>query len=189
MGKYELFPSVGAQYRFVQASDSARRQVCVLDAFPPAGWLAREDEDSGIPFITDLILDKMYVQGTNFVSEKTVAQKLLIKPEYDVLIANSPPDYKAKLGIPRAATSAGRGRTFDLIQLFVSTKKELEQCLTNMIPLLKPNGILWLTYPKGGKTNINRDSIREYVSTVGFQTVALVAVDARWSALRLKSIT
>ena len=54
---------------------------------------------------------------------------------------------------------------------------------------LTSGGALWIAYAKGGSklaTDINRDSIREYVTTQGFDTVAQIAIDGDWSALRLK---
>jgi hypothetical protein len=52
-------------------------------------------------------------------------------------------------------------------------------------------GALWVAYVKGTsalKSDINRDSIREYVATVGLDTVAQIAIDHDWSALRLKAV-
>jgi len=51
--------------------------------------------------------------------------------------------------------------------------------------------ILWVAYPKGtstAKTGINRDITREYASGLGFQVVAMFAIDETWAALRLKII-
>jgi ABC-type Fe2+-enterobactin transport system substrate-binding protein len=83
-------------------------------------------------------------------------------------------------------------KPFDIIQVFVNSKKELEKKLSPLKTLLVKNGILWVTYPKGiakAKTDINRDSIREHALTLGLQAVSLVAVDEKWSALRLKTIS
>jgi len=56
-----------------------------------------------------------------------------------------------------------------------------------MKQLLKQDGLLWMTYPKG-KAEINRDSIRIYAQTIGLQAVSLIAIDKTWSALRLKIV-
>ena len=58
-------------------------------------------------------------------------------------------------------------------------------------PSLKPQGLLWVTYPKGTskmKVDVNRDIIREYSETIGLKTVAQIAIDETWSALRLKIV-
>ena len=49
--------------------------------------------------------------------------------------------------------------------------------------------MIWVTYPKGKgkiKSDINRDSIREYSASIGMEAVAIFSVDDDWSALRLK---
>ncbi len=51
-------------------------------------------------------------------------------------------------------------------------------------------GILWVCYPKAKAlgTDLSRDVVRETVARVGLETVALVAVDGVWSALRCKRV-
>ena len=91
----------------------------------------------------------------------------------------------------KVTVSAKADGKFDLVQAFVSSKKELEAILPKLKDTLKPAGLLWVTYPKGTsktKVDINRDTIREYVETKGFKTVAMIAVDDTWSAIRLKVV-
>jgi len=48
-----------------------------------------------------------------------------------------------------------------------------------------------VAYHKGTsqiKTDINRDSINAYASTLGFQGVAMISINEDWSALRLKPV-
>ncbi len=129
------------------------------------------------------------------MSDKTVARKLLIKPGYRVLFVNAPEDFESTLGelppdvtvLPRKEEPAG---PLDLVQVFVTTHAELAAQLDRVRPALKPSGLLWITYPKGTSgvaTDVNRDTIRQYAQSVGFQAVAMVSVDGTWSALRLKA--
>lgn len=127
------------------------------------------------------------------MSEKSVAQKLLFKEGYKVLLLNEPQGYKKTLGeLPaKAAISKDAGGSFDLIQIFIGSQKELESGLKKIKGCLKPAGLLWLTYPKGTskvKVDINRDTIRGYVEANGYKTVSLIAVDETWSALRVKAV-
>jgi hypothetical protein len=127
------------------------------------------------------------------MSDKSVAQKLLIKPGQKVLLVNQPKGYKALLGeIPKDVTVLKEaGGAADLIQVFVASRKELEGQLPRLKPLLAPKGLLWVTYHKGTskqKSDINRDSIAAYALTIGLQAVAMIAVDEDWSALRLKVV-
>jgi hypothetical protein len=124
-------------------------------------------------------------------SEKSIPQKLFMKENYTVLLVNEPEEYNTKLGkLPKnvSLVSKPTGQV-DFIQVFISSKSELESQLVRLKPFLKPQGLLWVTYPKGTskkKTDVNRDVIREYAESTGLQAVALVAVDETWSALRLK---
>jgi hypothetical protein len=127
------------------------------------------------------------------MSNKSIADKLLIKPGYSVLFVNAPQGYSGLLGELSAEVAVLKdavGRA-DVIQAFVSSKKELEGQLPGLKKRLKPEGLLWVTYPKGTsrlKADINRDSIAAYAKTLGLQAVAMISIDDIWSALRLKTI-
>jgi hypothetical protein len=126
-------------------------------------------------------------------STKPIAEKLFIKENYTVLLVNEPEGYKVKLGkLPKNVSLVTKSSDqVDLIQVFVSSKSELESQLRELKPLLRPQGLLWVTYPKGTsmvKVDINRDVIRECVEAIGFRAVAQVAIDEKWSALRLKAL-
>jgi predicted CoA-binding protein len=127
------------------------------------------------------------------MSDKSVAEKLLIKLAYKVLLVNPPKGYRALLGeVPKGVTFLKEaGDATDLIQVFVASRKELEEQLPRLKPSLAPKGLLWVTYHKGTskqKSDINRDSIAAYAGTIGLQAVAMISVDDDWSALRLKVV-
>jgi hypothetical protein len=106
-----------------------------------------------------------------------------------VLLVNEPEGYSAILGeLPDGATIIRESvSSVDLIQVFVSSKEQMEELLPKIKKLILKNELLWVSYPKG-KAEINRDSIREYASTIGLQTVSQVAINDVWSALRLKTV-
>ena len=128
------------------------------------------------------------------MSQKPIAEKLQIKENCKVLLVNEPKGYMLTLGKlpPNVTVTVIRSeKPFDIIQVFVNSKKDLKEKLSPLKSLIVKNGILWVTYPKGAakaKVDVNRDSIREYAQTLELQAVSLVAVDEKWSALRLKTI-
>ncbi len=127
------------------------------------------------------------------MSEKSIVQKLTIKPGRKVLFVNPPKGYEALLGnLPENVTVLKKPiEPINVIQVFVTSKQELEKQLKVLKPVLAPKGTLWVTYPKGTskiKTDINRDIIRKYAESIGLKAVAMFAVDEVWSALRLKAI-
>ena len=58
--------------------------------------------------------------------DKSVAQKLLFKENYKVLLLNEPKNYRKTLGeLPaKVAVSTDASGTFDLIQAFISPKRK-----------------------------------------------------------------
>ena len=125
------------------------------------------------------------------MSDKKVAQKLLIKENYNVLFINEPENYKEILGdLPKNVTILSEPtKSVDFIQFFVSSNIELKEGLIELKQNLSPKALLWVTYPKETskiKTDINRDIIREYAQTIGLTSVAMISVNDIWSALRLK---
>jgi predicted CoA-binding protein len=125
------------------------------------------------------------------MSEKTVARKLMIKEGNSVLFVNAPKNYTSLLGaLPKGVRVVkDLKEPVDFIQLFVDSKAELEAILGELKKWLLPKGILWVTYHKGTssvKTDINRDNIAVFATSIGMQPVAMISVDDDWSALRLK---
>lgn len=99
------------------------------------------------------------------VSEKPVAQKLLIKEGRKVLFVNEPKGYRDSIGLSKTVEIVKSSQNADVIQVFVNSRKELEEQLPKLKKYLNKNGILWVTYKKGSskiKSDINRDSIYEY---------------------------
>lgn len=124
-------------------------------------------------------------------SDKEIAKKLMLKPGSRLLLVGSPPGYPASLGqLPEGVTVSTRAEgKADVVQVFVRSREELEGSLAKMKATLSPGGMIWVTYPKGTskiKSDVNRDSIREFAKTLGLEAVAIFSVDGDWSALRLK---
>jgi hypothetical protein len=127
------------------------------------------------------------------MSEKSVAQKLGLKPGRTLLVRHAPAPIGRILGAaPDGAeiTETGAGR-FPLVLVFAKDRSALIKELPGCKAKLEAGGALWIAYAKGTSskaTDINRDSIREYAITVGLDTVSQIAIDDDWSALRLKVV-
>ena len=75
----------------------------------------------------------------------------------------------------------------DLIHLFVTKKRELEKAYHRLYRSLKPNGSLWISWPKGSSdisTDLNRDLIRAYVLDNGLVDVKVCSINEDWSGLK-----
>ncbi|OWK45701.1 DUF3052 family protein [Fimbriiglobus ruber] len=121
---------------------------------------------------------------------KTVAQKLFIKSGMKVRVIAKPENFSEIFGSHDAVIVSERSRELaDLVLLFVRDREEMEARLGKP-QILQPEGALWLAYPKGTsklKSDIHRDSIREYAASLGLETVSIISVDETWSCLRLKT--
>jgi len=125
------------------------------------------------------------------VSEKSVAQKLMVKAGQSLVVLNAPEGYREAIGdLPKDVNVSTRlAGPADVVQCFVTSKAELEKLLPKLKAALSPKAILWIAYPKGTskvKTDINRDIIREHAEGLGMKAVALFSIDDTWSSLRLR---
>jgi hypothetical protein len=48
--------------------------------------------------------------------------------------------------------------------------------------------VLWFCYPKGGRADIDRDSLWPMIAVHGLRPITQVAVDDTWSALRFRPL-
>lgn len=141
------------------------------------------------------------VLGSEQSGFSPVAKKLRLAAEHKVLVLNAPEDYLAQLrpGPSDVRTALQPQETYDVVQLFVSDVEELRGLGRDAVRALKPSGLLWITYPKGGESRaandlpatpgwMQRDALAEITSETGYKPVAFVALDDHWTALRFKRI-
>jgi hypothetical protein len=139
------------------------------------------------------------VIGEDRTGFSPMAKKLRLAEDHSVAILNAPPDYLALLkpGPAGIRNELEPARQYDVVQLFVKDADELRRLGPAAIRAVKPEGLLWVTYPKGGATRgatdlpatpwwIKRDVLGEITSVTGYQPVAFVSVDDNWTALRFK---
>jgi hypothetical protein len=127
------------------------------------------------------------------MAEKSVAQKLGVKPGSTLLVLHAPLPVTQILGtLPKgAALTEGGSGPFPIILLFVRDRAMLLRELPAARVKLEDAGALWLAFAKATSkkaTDINRDSIREYVETEGFKAVSIIGIDKDWCSLRLKIV-
>ena len=122
-------------------------------------------------------------------STQPLAKKLLIKQGDTIAPINAPKNYKQMLGeLPEGAEVVARAPLSDganLVHLFVTTPAELETQLPRAQQAMAKGGGIWVSWKKGGKTDVSRDTIRAAAEELGLDTVRAVAIDDEWSALKL----
>ncbi len=118
---------------------------------------------------------------------KSAAEKLLIKP--GVALWVSPPDRLGLLGeLPPAVTTAGAFESAGVAILFVDDAANAHETVEAHHADMASPGILWIAYPKGGRADINRDSLWPMVAVHGLRPITQVAIDDTWSALRFRPL-
>ena len=122
-----------------------------------------------------------------------LAKKLQIKPNSRWLILNAPTGYPDSLSpLPDNAELAfSTEGNFNGIQLFVTHSEQLGSELKVITPLLKPDSVFWIIYPKknsGIQTDLEMMSSWDTPAQYGLRPVASAAVNEVWTALRFKPV-
>jgi hypothetical protein len=121
------------------------------------------------------------------MSTKTIADKLLIKPDTTVWLSH--PDRLALLGpLPDGACNTEQIDEATIALLFADDAASLRTLLAEQNEGLSKPGIVWVAYPKGNKTDLNRDSLWPLLTAYGLRPNGQVAVDDVWSALRFRAL-
>ncbi|WP_219132815.1 DUF3052 family protein [Janthinobacterium sp. UMAB-60] len=123
--------------------------------------------------------------------EKTVAEKMYVKNAKVLAVLNDGGEHGELLAQLPPERRVSEGESADWILLFARSRAELEQYLPTARARLAPGGAVWVAYRKGGikaGSDIHRDDIRSFAPTIGLDSVAMIAIDSEWSALRLKQV-
>ncbi len=122
-------------------------------------------------------------------SKKTLVEKLGIKPGRTGAILNSPRGYAATLGkLPEnVELKKELGGRLEFIHFFCREKQELQRRFPALKSSLAPDGMLWVSWPKGSSgvaTDLNENRVREIGLAHGLVDVKVCAVDEVWSGLK-----
>ncbi|MEW6136466.1 MAG: YdeI/OmpD-associated family protein [Bacteroidales bacterium] len=116
----------------------------------------------------------------------TLLKKLQYKEGLSVMLAGSgKTEFPELLSLSR---SADKGKA-DFVIVWADNRSELETLLQETLPLLTPNTIFWIAYPKkssGRESDLHRDEGWEPLKESGYRPVMQVALNEIWTALRFK---
>jgi hypothetical protein len=122
-------------------------------------------------------------------SRKPLAQKLGIKKGQTLALLNAPDYYKVLLGqLPdEVVVTRGLHHKLDFIQFFARDRMGLEKEFPRLEANLKPDGMIWVTWPNGSskvRSDLSEGVVREIGLGNGLVDVKICAVDETWSALK-----
>jgi hypothetical protein len=120
--------------------------------------------------------------------ESTLAKKMKLKPGARAAIINAPEQYLDELKHDSDIAQKLSG-TFDWVQVFAKDKKELASFAPKAASALKPDSILWLSFPKGSsriQTDLTRDKGWGILQDLDLKFITLVSVNDMWSAFAFR---
>lgn len=119
------------------------------------------------------------------MSGNTLAETLLIRPGTSLFF--SPIEWLRILGpLPPGVTISGEFAASTVAVVFVSNVPSVRAFLNRHRTVLAVPPVVWLCYPTRGRTDMNRASLLTVVGGHSLLAVDEVAVDATWSAMRVR---
>ncbi len=127
------------------------------------------------------------------MADNPLAKKLGIRAGHKLPVMNAPESYVDSLtdlpqGVELTTSAIG---VFDFVQVFVSSKAEVDQLGPAGMGALQPGGMLWFSYPKKTSkiaTDINRDTGWDSLTKAKMRPVSQISIDETWSALRFRPV-
>ena len=117
---------------------------------------------------------------------KTVAQKMGIKENASAYFVNAPKEAVEDIHLPEVNISKSLKGEFDYIHLFVKTQAEQTELFPKLKEHLKLNGMLWVSWPKGGQldTDLTLPKVIKIGYEFGLVESTCLSVNDIWSALK-----
>ncbi len=117
----------------------------------------------------------------------TLAGRLELRPGQRVLFERAPS--QGWVEVPDGTTILGRAAPeLDVVVTFVLTRRRLAARIAVLRPRLASGGVLWAAWQEsrpGIASHLTEDRVREVARAGGLVDGDVMAIDARWSAMRL----
>ena len=120
--------------------------------------------------------------------ESALAKKMKLKSDLKAAVINAPENYVDALKHNTALSPTLNGK-FDWIQIFVRNKTELDTLAPKAAKALKPESMLWISFPKGTskiQTDLTRDKGWDILRDLDLKWINLISVNETWSAFSLR---
>lgn len=120
--------------------------------------------------------------------QKTVAEKMGVKPMTQALLINAPGQSVAAMRLPtlKMLKSLNEEDTFDYLHLFATTQDQMHEWFPVMRDRLHSGGMLWVSWPKGGR--LGTDLTMKSVISIGYTHTMVesicLRIDEVWAGLK-----
>ncbi|WOO97363.1 DUF3052 domain-containing protein [Micrococcus terreus] len=122
------------------------------------------------------------------MSTKTTTQKLFIKPGDTLFLAGGNQGLHALLDpLPEGTEVTGQIDQASAVVLFAQDQTTLDGLLDDWLDSGAGARVFWIGYPKGGRSDLNRDSIWKDLESRGGTLNANISLSEEWSSVRVKT--
>jgi len=117
---------------------------------------------------------------------RTVAQKMGIKEKSSAYFENAPKEALEDIRFPEIEISQILKGEFDYIHFFAKTQAEQTKIFPKLKEHLKLDGMLWISWPKGGQlgTDLTLPKVIQIGYEFGLVESTCLSVNDTWSALK-----
>ena len=111
------------------------------------------------------------------------------KPDARAAILQAPAGYEAACFPDLKPDASSLSGLFYWIQIFVQDKAQLDRLAPQAARALKPESILWISFPKGSsgiQTDLIRDQGWDLARSLDRKWITLISINETWSAFSLR---
>ncbi|MDJ0336562.1 hypothetical protein QMG83_15140 [Salinibacterium sp. G-O1] len=119
-------------------------------------------------------------------TERTVAQKMGIKPGTRAYLVAAPQLAVSAMQLPPLAIARELAGQFDYLHLFTTTQAEMDDHFPKLKENLAPSGMMWVSWPKARKlsTDLTLPTVIRVGYFHGLVESTCLSVNDTWSALK-----
>ena len=121
------------------------------------------------------------------MAERTLAQKLGLKPGLTACVLNAPAHYDALVYDANTPLYKEPRSSAEFIHVFAEDTQTLWLLIDVAKSCLTKHGALWLSWPKkasGAQTDLSMDVVRKSGLAANLVDVKICSVDAKWSGMK-----
>ena len=117
---------------------------------------------------------------------RTISQKMGVKENSRAVFVNAQKEALENINLPTLDIQEKLKEELDYIHLFVKTQTEFITHFPKLKQHLKLNGMLWVSWPKGGKlgTDLNIKSVIKLGYDFGLVESTCLSINDIWSGLK-----
>jgi hypothetical protein len=122
------------------------------------------------------------------MSDKPIPERLQVKGERRLAVIGASAELDGLIGAADARAGVAEA---EVVLVFTNGRAELSARLAELRRATRPDSILWAAYPKLTSPlagDLSRETVREVAAALALDTVSQIAIDADWSAMRLKRV-